>query len=197
MPGSDFRGVGGLARYLNWLQQSTRIFIAGELRGKAALASGEDTVSASHRTSLSSFFDPSNKKNVSKRDEIAPGVLGDLIEWTMQDNSRVGILDATNSIRQRRRLILERIRDVAGSDSPVLFLKSCCSDSAILERNFALKLSGPDCRTQDPQQGLNDFKQRVALNERAYVTIGEDEEAENLSYVKIFEVGRKISEHMI
>lgn len=186
-----------LARYLNWLQQSTRIFNAGELRRKAALASSGDTASASQRTSLSSFFDPSNNENVSKRDEIALSVLNELIEWIMQDDSRVGILDATNSTRQRRRLILEHIRVLAGPDLPVLFLESCCSDSAILERNFALKLSGPDYRTQDPQQALNDFKQRVALYERAYVTIGKDEEAENLSYVKIIDVGRKISAHMV
>ncbi|CAJ0552451.1 Ff.00g064300.m01.CDS01 [Fusarium sp. VM40] len=186
-----------LARYLNWLQQSTRIFNAGELRRKAALASSGDTASASQRTSLSSFFDPSNNENVSKRDEIALSVLNELIEWIMQDDSRVGILDATNSTRQRRRLILEHIRVLAGPDLPVLFLESCCSDSAILERNFALKLSGPDYRTQDPQQALNDFKQRVALYERAYVTIGKDEEAENFSYVKIIDVGRKISAHMV
>ncbi|KAK2594013.1 6-phosphofructo-2-kinase [Conoideocrella luteorostrata] len=186
-----------LARYLNWLQKSTRIFNAGELRRKAALASSEDTQSAPHSASPSSFFDPRIKENVSKRDEIALNVLNELIEWLKQDNSCVGILDATNSTRQRRRLILQRIRDLSGPDVPVLFLESCCSDPVVLERNFVLKLSSPDYSTQDPQHALNDFKQRVALYERAYTTISEDEEAENMSYVKIIDVGRKLNTHMI
>lgn len=183
-----------LARYLNWLQQSTKVFNVGELRRKTASTMSEDTA---YNTSRSSFFDPSNRNNVLRRDEIALNVLNELIEWIMHSKSRVGILDATNSTRQRRKLILEHIRGLAGPDLPVLFLESCCSDSAVLERNFALKLSGPDYRTQDPQQALNDFKRRVAFYERAYVTIGEDEEVENMSYIQLIDVGRKMSTHMI
>lgn len=48
-----------------------------------------------------------------------------------------------------------------------------------------LKLSGPDYGDQDPVIALADFKERVALYEKAYVPLGEYEERNNMSYVQV------------
>lgn len=48
-----------------------------------------------------------------------------------------------------------------------------------------LKLSGPDYKNKDPVTALADFKQRVALYEKAYVPLGEYEEKNNMSYVQV------------
>lgn len=133
---------------------------------------------------------------MSRRDEIALGVLDELLDW-IDGGGSIGILDATNSTRERRQLVLSRIHDRAGPDLTVLFLESCCFDEAVLQRNFQLKLSGPDYKSQDPETALGDFKRRVALYEKAYVTLGKAEEEDMVSYMQVIDVGRKMSTHLI
>jgi 6-phosphofructo-2-kinase len=60
-----------------------------------------------------------------------------------------------------------------------------------------LKLSGPDYKNQDPVTALADFKRRVAIYERNYVPLGEFEERNNMQYVQMIDVGRKIVSHQI
>ena len=60
-----------------------------------------------------------------------------------------------------------------------------------------LKLSGPDYKDQDPITALADFKRRVAIYERNYVPLGEFEEKNNMQYVQMIDVGRKIVSHQI
>jgi 6-phosphofructo-2-kinase len=184
-----------LARYLNWVQHETRVFNAGERRRKTAPTSPQPEEAPSQ--SSAAFFDPDNPKFVSRRDEIALGVLDDLLDWVTQGGGSVGILDATNSTRKRRELVLSRIRNRVGPNLTVLFLESCCFDEAVLRRNFQLKLSGPDYKSQDPETALHDFKRRVALYEKAYDTLGKAEEEEMISYAQLIDVGRKMNTHLI
>lgn len=186
-----------LARYLNWLQHKTRVFNAGERRRKTAPTS----LNAHHPADVPSqssaaFFDPNNPTFVSRRDEIALGVLDKLLDW-IEAGGSIGILDATNSTRERRKLVLSHIHDRLGPDLPVLFLESCCFDEAVLQRNFQLKLSGPDYKSQDPETALADFKRRVALYEKAYTTLGKAEEDQMISYAQVVDVGRKMNTHLI
>ncbi|KAI4086710.1 MAG: hypothetical protein LQ344_007330 [Seirophora lacunosa] len=67
----------------------------------------------------------------------------------------------------------------------------------LLESNMRLKLSGPDYKYKDPVTALADFKQRVALYEKRYVPLGEYEERNNMSYVQMIDVGRKVVSHQI
>lgn len=91
--------------------------------------------------------------------------LEELLHWLMEENGSVGILgmywllvllivDATNSTRARRKMILERVHQI--EDLNVLFIESICTDKKVfmpsnflpnlklLESNMRLKLSGPD-----------------------------------------------------
>lgn len=189
--------VNKLARYLNWLQHETHVFNAGERRRRTAPTS-LDARNPADVTSQSSaaFFNPNNKAFVSRRDEIALGVLDELLDW-IEAGGSIGILDATNSTRERRKLVLSRIHDRLGPDLVVLFLESCCFDEAVLQRNFQLKLSGPDYKSQDPGTALEDFKKRVSLYEEAYATLGKAEEDQMISYAKVIDVGRKMNTHLI
>ena len=49
---------------------------------------------------------------------------------------------------------------------------SCCFDSAFLEENTRLKLSGPDYKDKDPKSTLADFCRRILLYEKSYVPLG-------------------------
>lgn len=193
-----------LARYLNWLQYESRIFNVGERRRVAAHVqrSGEKPVETCLNrhpfSSSAAFFDPTNPELVSARDRIALETLGELLDWlSWQETSSVGILDATNSTLKRRQTLLSHIRRKTGTLNEVLFIESCCFDQEILERNFRLKLNGPDYRNQDPDEALKDFRQRVVFYEKSYVPLGEAEEQDKIPYLQTIDVGRKINTHLI
>jgi len=60
-----------------------------------------------------------------------------------------------------------------------------------------LKLRGPDYKDKDPEKSYQDFKKRVAAYESAYVTIGDYEEDNNMQYIKLIDVGRKVIHHQL
>ncbi|KAK3942520.1 6-phosphofructo-2-kinase-domain-containing protein [Diplogelasinospora grovesii] len=194
-----------LSRYLNWLQYDTRVFNAGERRRTAAHVEGrgdkakeESRLGRGQFSSSAAFFDPANPDLVSARDQIALETLDELLDWLSgRDSSSIGILDATNSTPKRRQRVLSHIRKRLGSLDWVIFFESCCFDHDILERNFRLKLNGPDYRSQDPNEALRDFRQRVAFYEKSYVPLGKAEEQEKIPYLQVIDVGRKINTHLI
>ncbi len=89
-----------------------------------------------------SFFDPNNEEAAHIRDEIAMATLDELLDYILDQGGSVGIFDATNSTLERRKLVMERIRERAGPELGVLFLESLCVDEQLLESNMRLKLSG-------------------------------------------------------
>ncbi|KAF1353194.1 6-phosphofructo-2-kinase [Delphinella strobiligena] len=143
------------------------------------------------------FFDPSNKKAALIREQCAMDTLDELLYYIMEGNGSVGILDATNSTLERRKVIMKRIREKAGPELNVLFLESRCVDETLLESNMRLKLSGPDYKDKDPEKSLEDFKKRVAIYEKNYVPLGDHEEKENMPYIQMIDVGRKVISHQI
>ncbi|KAI9300309.1 6-phosphofructo-2-kinase-domain-containing protein [Cunninghamella echinulata] len=171
-----------LRRYLNWLQYETRVFNVGNTR-------------RDHKTpdvdQSAKFFDPDNKDMKKVRDELAMNVLEQLIDW-LKKNTRasVAIHDATNSTIDRRKLLIDRLRKEPSIK--ILILESVCTDQKVLERNFRLKLLGPDYKDKDPQEALADFRSRVANYERAYEPVGDWEEENNLEYCKMINVGKKV-----
>lgn len=60
-----------------------------------------------------------------------------------------------------------------------------------------LKLHGPDYKDKDPESSYNDFKKRVAAYESAYTEIGDFEEANNMQYIKLIDVGRKVIHYQL
>ena len=158
----------------------------------ALIDSGNDSMDQS-----ASFFDPSNKKAALIREQCAMDTLDELLEYILEGDGSVGILDATNSTLERRRIIMKRIREKAGAELNVLFLESRCVDETLLESNMRLKLSGPDYKDKDPAKSLEDFKKRVAIYEKNYVPLGDHEEKENMPYIQMIDVGRKIISHQI
>lgn len=89
-----------------------------------------------------SFFDPNNEQAAHIRDEIAMATLDELLDYILDHGGSVGIFDATNSTLERRKLVMDRIRERAGQELGVLFLESLCVDEQLLESNMRLKLSG-------------------------------------------------------
>jgi 6-phosphofructo-2-kinase len=144
------------------------------------------------------FFDPDNAKAFQLREQVALETLDELLDYVLNGGGSVGILDATNSTRERRKMIMDHIRKRAGSELGVLFLESRCIDQHLLESNMRLKLSGPDYKDRDdPTAALADFKKRVQMYEKTYVPLGDYEEDNNVPYIQMIDVGRKIVAHQI
>ncbi|KAI9652337.1 MAG: hypothetical protein M1831_006884 [Alyxoria varia] len=144
-----------------------------------------------------SFFDPKNREAAMIREQAALDALNELLNYILDEGGSVGILDATNSTLERREIIMKCIRERAGPDLNVLFMESICLDENLLEANMRLKLSGPDYRDKDPESSLADFKKRIEVYEKSYVSLGEYEERNNIPYVQMIDVGRKVISHQI
>ncbi|CAO3669974.1 unnamed protein product [Rhizopus stolonifer] len=168
-----------LRRYLNWLQYETKVFNVGNAR----------RVNENEQDQSAQFFNPDNKDGSRVRDELAILVLDQLIDW-LKSGGRVAIHDATNSTVERRKLLMDRLE--REPEIKVLLLESVCTDKKVLEKNFRLKLSGPDYKDKDPTLALSDFRDRVANYERAYEAIGEWEEEHDYQYCKLVNVGKKV-----
>lgn len=170
---------------------------------KQDTASSEDTSADKTETEEDSmeqnaaFFDPQNKKASQIREQVALETLDELLDYILYENGSIGILDATNSTLARRKMIMDHIRERAGPQLNVLFLESKCVDQDLLEANMRLKLQGPDYRGMDPTIALEDFRKRVREYEKAYVSLGEYEEAMHMPYIQMIDVGRKIISHQI
>ena len=143
------------------------------------------------------FFDPDNFKAFQIREQVALETLDELLDYVLNGGGSVGILDATNSTLERRKMIINHVRESAGPELGVLFLESRCIDKNLLESNMRLKLSGPDYKDRDPAAALADFKKRVQMYEKTYVPLGDYEEENNMSYIQMIDVGRKIVAHQI
>jgi 6-phosphofructo-2-kinase len=153
------------------------------------------------------FFDPHNEKASKIREQVAMSTLDEVLNFLLNQGGSVGILDATNSTLDRRKLLFKHIKE-REPKLGILFIESVCEDakvrslvwieifqadtSQLLEANMHLKLRGPDYKGKDPESSLADFKKRVQAYESAYVPLGAYEEENNMQYIKMIDVGRKI-----
>jgi predicted kinase len=119
-----------VARYLNWLGVDTRVFNVGQYRRRRLGAQQPHD-----------FFDPRNEEGEKKRLHMAIAALDDMIEWLIS-GGYVGIFDATNTTKSRRKLIRSRCNQ---ENLEVMFLESICDDPAIIEANIRqTKVSSPE-----------------------------------------------------
>lgn len=163
-----------VARYLTWVGVSCRVFNVGQYRRQRIGAQ------LPHQ-----FFDPNNEDAKKKRLHMAIAALDDMIEW-MVAGGAVGIYDATNTTKSRRKLVLSRC---AQENIEVMFLESIVEDPDIVEQNIrTTKLTSPDYTDQDPELAVADFRTRIQHYQSVYETLDDD----SLAYVKVIDIGRKI-----
>ncbi|RHZ03705.1 hypothetical protein DYB37_009494 [Aphanomyces astaci] len=111
-----------VARYLNWINYSTRVFNIGNYRRKL--------LGADHSAK---FFDPDNADGKKQRMEMAEAAMDDMLQY-LSNEGEVAIYDGTNSTLERRLWIQDRISQTDGFH--LLFIESICEDERIIERNI-------------------------------------------------------------
>ncbi len=162
-----------ILRYLNWLGHPTRLFNVGNYR--------REHVGSQQ---MNPFFDPDNDEGVRQRTGMALMALDDMVHW-FATGGEVGIYDATNTTRERRRLILERCR---AQGVRVIFIESICDEATVEANVRATKLDSPDYVGVDPDLAVQDFRARIAHYARVYQPV---DDAEG-SYIKLIDVGRQV-----
>ena len=170
-----------LSRYLNYSMYYCQVFNVGNTRRRYAKEhemSNQD----------SNFFDPHNSDSNTLRDKWALDTLDELLDYLCVGKGSVGIFDATNTTKKRRKLVLERIHQ-RSEHLKIMYLESVCTNQAVVENNIKLKLFGPDYKGKDPEASLRDFKERLKNYLQAYEPIEDDE---NIPYIKMIDVGKKI-----
>eukprot|EP01123_Difflugia_compressa_P005006 TRINITY_DN1653_c0_g1_i1.p1 TRINITY_DN1653_c0_g1~~TRINITY_DN1653_c0_g1_i1.p1 ORF type:complete len:405 (-),score=51.12 TRINITY_DN1653_c0_g1_i1:192-1406(-) len=143
--------------------------------------------------SSAGFFDPTDSSNAKLRDSYAMNVLEKLIHFltVAKDNETVGhigIHDATNSSKARRRLIEKRLE--REKDIQVLWIESICNDTSIIQENIKLKIRSPDYKNKNAAEAIKDFTERLKMYEVSYEQL--DESDNTKSYIKLIDVGRQI-----
>ncbi|XP_065083339.1 6-phosphofructo-2-kinase/fructose-2,6-bisphosphatase isoform X3 [Ochlerotatus camptorhynchus] len=189
-----------LSRYLNWIGINTKVFNLGEYRRHATDAY------RSHE-----FFRPDNEVAMAIRQHCAEMALEDVCQW-LENGGEVAVFDATNSTRERRRMIKDIIVHKMGYK--LFFVESICDDPQIIEQNIMLKISGleylpplvsfngiqevkvssPDYRNMNMDEALNDFRLRIEHYQERYEPLVEEIETD-LSYMKIYNTGEKVVVH--
>lgn len=77
-----------------------------------------------------SFFDPKNSTARAMREKVAMDTLDELLDYLVNGNGAVGILDATNSTIHRRDLLVSKIRE-REPKLGILFIESICRDKTV------------------------------------------------------------------
>lgn len=175
-----------LTRYLKWLEYDVKVFNVGQLRRSRAKEKREQSGVKEDHTA--SYFSHNNAEATRLREQLAADSLEMLIQW-LRDGGNVGIHDATNSTRERRAYIEQRVAKQEGMT--LIFLESICNDPATIAANVALKVSmgDPDYKDTSPADAKRDFLRRIKEYEAVYETITEP----HLSYFKIINVGDQVT----
>ena len=165
-------------RYLQWRSIKAKVFNVGSYRRN----------DAPHPTA--DFFDVSNKEGERKRRAAAEAALTDMLAWFREEDGVVGILDATNSTKERRKWVLD-ICTAEGVE--VIFVESKCDDEELIMANIRdVKTTSPDYRGQDPEQAALDFRNRINKYTEVYKSLDEDGDENHLTYLKIMNVGKQV-----
>lgn len=170
-------GFSSAQRYLRWLDIPAETFNVGNYRRNDAPQPSAD------------FFDTNNSEGERKRRAAAEAAVADMLKW-FRNGGVVGILDATNSTKERRKWVMDTVA-AAGVD--VIFVESKCDDQALILANIRdVKTSSPDYKGKDPEAAAQDFENRIRNYEKVYKSINEDGDEDQLTYLKIMDVGKQV-----
>jgi 6-phosphofructo-2-kinase / fructose-2,6-biphosphatase 2 len=144
-------------------------------------------VEAAHPTA--DFFDQGNPVGERKRRAAADAAVRDMLAWFRQGGV-VGILDATNSTRERRKWVHAWLTK-EGIDC--LFVESKCDDEETIMANIRdVKTTSPDYVGQDPEEAARDFRNRIRNYEKVYASINDEGDENHLTYLKLMDVGKHV-----
>lgn len=171
---------GRISRYLNWFGIVTCVFNVGSYRRKLL------GVGQKH-----DFFDASNEQAVQQRKELTQLAMSDMLAF-FKNGGHCGILDATNTTRERRSFLIKILVDSGIPLHRIVFIESICNDETIIKKNiWDIKVRGDDYKNCTIEEAFSDFRKRIAEYEKVYEPL-DDQYDNDKCYVKLVDVGTKI-----
>ena len=191
-------------------------------------------IAAGHSFQPASFFDTQNEAAMKARKQATDDALNDLMAWMQAvaphrvddrlgflsgDFGAVAIFDATNSTRERRAYLVERIKPTGAK---IIFIESICMDEDVIkvrtgvpppvaacerwliyvsnlpsvsQANIMNSKVGPnsskDYQGVDPAKAAADFEERIRQYQKVYESLGDAEKA--YTWLKVIDGGRELS----
>ncbi|EYB90451.1 hypothetical protein Y032_0220g2531 [Ancylostoma ceylanicum] len=176
-----------LCRYLNWIGIKTKAFNVGEYRRKACKDGEFD------------FFSPYNVKGTKIRDECARLAIEDMGRYLEAKEGEVAILDATNTTRTRRRLLVDFCKRATLAPAfRVFFVESVCDDPDIINSNITeVKINSPDYKgIMTEEEAIEDFTKRIENYKLQYEPLDEEID-DDLSFIKVINAGKSFYVHNV
>ena len=119
--------------------------------------------------------------------------LDDLISF-LKKGGEIALYDGTNSTKERRNVVKTNLK-INFPNAELIWIESICDDEDVIERNIKLtKLNNPDYINIPSEQATSDFKARIEKYKTTYHSV---DEQEDLSFVKIIDIGRKFIIHNV
>lgn len=184
-----------LTRYLNWIGVNTKVFNAGDYRRKVTNVENPQTKQDFFDPAKPKhdFFDPANTEGRAIREACMEAALNDALGWLKTGMGDVAIFDATNTTRERRNNVFDRI--VRQNNLKCIFLESICNSEKIVEENVReVKVHSPDYKGVEADVAIVDFLERIKHYEDIYEPISEEHEG-HLAFIKLINAGEKYVIH--
>lgn len=121
------------------------------------------------RSSLPEFYNDNNLSGREQREQIARMNLYEARVF-LEHGGNVAILDATNSSRERRRLIEE-----AAGDTPILYIECVNRDEDMLNASIRRKITQPEFSHLDTDAAMAYFRERIYYYEKIFTSLSEEE----------------------
>tara|TARA_A100001015_G_scaffold321000_1_gene449555 strand:+ start:1315 stop:2541 length:1227 start_codon:yes stop_codon:yes gene_type:complete len=166
-----------IKKYLTWLGYNIKIFNCGNYRRQL-----------SNKFHNAEFFDHKNEKNFKIRESFFYYCMFDLNSYLRLQNGNIGILDATNSTKLRRKKIINFFSHF-NYPKRIIFLENITNDSSIINNNINFKKKSPDYINFTIEKMKEDFFKRIEYYRKIYEDIEDDED---IDYMKIYNCGKKI-----
>ncbi|KAM4813416.1 6-phosphofructo-2-kinase/fructose-2,6-bisphosphatase 2 isoform X1 [Urocitellus parryii] len=167
-----------LTRYLNWIGVPTKVFNLGVYRRQAV---------KSYKSY--DFFRHDNKEAMKIRKHCAMVALEDVKTYLTEENGQIAVFDATNTTRERRKMILNFAEE---NSFKVFFVESVCDDPDVIAANILeVKVSSPDYPERNRENVMEDFLKRIECYKVTYQPLDPDNYDKDLSFIKVINVGQR------
>lgn len=169
-----------LSRYLRWFGIETFTFSAAQYRQE--MCQGQQ-ISAD-------FFDASNLEYLKQRTRVADATLNDMILWFQKDasqnNLKVAIMDASNTIQDRRQIIKNSLESI---NVNVIFIECVYETEGLLNEHLPfIHLLSPDYEHLNSEIAQEDYKQRIKYYRDNYAPVDESDG----SFIKLINGGKQV-----
>ncbi|XP_046859970.1 6-phosphofructo-2-kinase/fructose-2,6-bisphosphatase-like [Xenia sp. Carnegie-2017] len=166
-----------LGRYLNWIGIKTKVFNVGEYRRNAVGADRKHD-----------FFRADNAEAIKIRKKCALNALKDVVQWFLHHEGFVAIFDATNTTRDRRKMVLDFCSE---RSYKTFFIESVCDDAEMVSENIReVKVFSPDYKMMQSDEAVEDFKKRIEHYKATYEPLSLESD-EELSFIKNINCGQQ------